>query len=297
MISTISAAIIGLIVGNILDLVNNFTGFAIIFSVVSLFGLSDILCFIWINHPPMKTTSEKTPFFKLILEPFKDRNYMRFITFVSIWNFGANCAGPFFNVYMLENLRMSYLSIVLFSQIGGNLVTILFIRFWGKLVDRYGNKPIMIICCTAVFSLPFLWFFTTPENYWMALVINLLSGFFWPGFDMTNLNQSVWLAPEKNRSMYIAVYTLLTSLVGIAAAYIFGGLLMEFFRPILRGMNIPFVMGQKLNSFHVLFAVSGFIRLIALVFFSRRYEEANSKSTIFLIKNAIKKSKLKFNIS
>lgn len=283
MISTISSAIIGLAVGRLLDLVNNFTGFAIILIVIALFGACDILCFCFVSHPAMITITEKQPIKELFIEPFKNSNYMRFVTFVSVWNFGVNIAGPFFNVYMLEHLKMSYFTLVIFAQVGGNLITILFIRFWGKLVDRYGNRPVMTICCSITFFLPFLWFFATPQNYWIILFINLLSGLFWPGFDMTCANQSVWLAPDKNRSMHIAVYALITSLIGIAAAYICGGFIMQFSRPLFEHLNLPFVMGQKFSAFHLLFALSGLIRFIALILFSRGYSEPNSKSSRMLI--------------
>ena len=291
MVSTISAAFIGLMVGKLLDLVNSFTGFAIIFSVISLIGSLDILCFIWVKNPPMKITNEKLSIQKLFSEPFKDKNYIRFITFAALWNFGLNFAGPFFNVYMLENLKMGYLTLVLFAQISGNLVTILFIRSWGRLIDRYGNKPIMTICCSFIIILPFMWFFATPQNYYIVIFINILSGLFWPGFDLTCANQSVWLAPEKNRSMYIAVYTLITSFIGIAAAFVLGGAFMQFSKPIFENLNLSFFMGQKFSNFHALFALSGLFRLSALVFFVTRYKEANSKSFSYFFHDINRRTK------
>jgi MFS family permease len=285
MISTISAVIIGLISGFLLDKVNSFTGFAIIFSIVSIFGALDIFCFLWVKHPKMKTSKEKPNIVKLLLEPLKNKNYMSFIAFIAFWNFGVNFTSPFFNVYMLENLKMTYFSIVTFNQIGGNIVTILFIRKWGRLVDKYGNKPIMTICAYLAFWLPFLWLFATPTNYWMLLVINLISGLIWPGIDMTNLNQSVWLAPERNRSMYIAFYTLVTSLIGIAAAYVCGGAFMQYATPVFDALKLPFVMGRYFSSFDALFIISAILRLIALLVFLPRYKEPNSKSTLVVLKD------------
>ncbi|HEY5562961.1 MAG TPA: MFS transporter [Clostridiaceae bacterium] len=285
MISTISAAIVGLISGFVLDKVDNFTGFALIFCIVSIFGALDIFCFFWVHHPVMRTSKEKQKIGKLLLEPLKNKNYMRFIAFIAFWNFGVNFAGPFFNVYMLEKLKMSYFTIVIFSQIGGNLITILFIRKWGRLVDKYGSKPIMTICVSLVFFLPILWIFTSPTNIWMVLVINLISGLIWPGFDMTNLNQSVWLAPEKNRSMYIALFTLITSLVGIAGAYICGGAFMQYATPLFDSLKLPFVMGRNFSSFDALFIISTILRTIAIFVFIRRYEEPNSKSVSIIFKD------------
>lgn len=277
MISTITTIVVGLAVGKFLDLFQGFNGFAIVFIAIALLGAVDILCFIWIKHPPMEVPKERPPFIKLFFEPFKDRNYVRLIIFVSTWMFGVNFAGPFFNVYMIEYLKMSYLNISIFTQVLSSLATIFFIQYWGKLADKYGNKPVSKLCSTIASILPILWIFATPQNYLILLIMNFFAGLSWPGLDMANLNLSVWLAPEKNRSIYVAVYSLVTATVGIAAAYICGGAFMEYTKSAIDSMAIPFVAGQKLSSFHLLFITSGVIRLFATHFLLPRVSEENSQ--------------------
>lgn len=286
MISTISGAITGLIVGKVIDLVHgSLNGFAIVFIIAALFGAADIFCFFWIKHPPMEIPAEREPFLKLLTVPFSNSNYLKFICFVSLWSFGVNLAGPFFNVYMIEYLRMNYFTLSFFAQVVGNIATILCIRYWGRLSDRYGNKPITTLCCSVIILLPFLWFFASPTNYWIVLAINFLSGIFWPGYDMTTFNQSIWLAPEKNRSIYVANYTLITSVFGVALGYICGGAFMQYTRLFVDKLKIPFFMGQNLSSYHILFALSGVIRLAALTLLLPRIKEENASSTGKIIKD------------
>lgn len=287
MVSTITTVVAGLAVGKFLDIFKGFNGFAIVFVAVAILGAMDILCFFWIKHPPMEIPKEKTPFFKLFSEPFKNKNYMYLVFFVSTWTFGVNFAGPFFNVYMIEHLKMSYLIISLFTQVLASMATIFFIQFWGKLADRYGNKPISRICCTIAVLLPFLWLFATPQNYAILLVMNFISGICWPGLDMANLNMSVWLAPEKNRSIYVACYSLMTATIGIAFAYVCGGAFMEYIRPVLEKLDIPFLLGQKLNGFHLLFIISGLIRLAAITFLLPRVEESSAKPASKVITDTV----------
>lgn len=287
MISTLTTVTVGLGVGKFLDTFNSFTGFAIVFVTVAIIGTLDIVCFFKIKHPPMEVPKEKAPFFTLFLEPFRNKNYVRLILFVSTWMFGVNFAGPFFNVYMTEYLHMSYLSISLFTQVLSSFSTIFFIQFWGRMADRYGNKPISKICCTLGVILPFIWLFATPQNYMILLVMNTISGLCWPGLDMANLNMSVWLAPKKNRSIYVACYSLVTAVIGIALAYICGGAFMEFTRPRLETLRIPFVAGQSLSSFHLLFILSGLIRLAATHLILPTVEEENSQPASKVLSGAL----------
>lgn len=287
MIYTISSAVTGLAVGWFLGKTPDFNRFAIVFAVAALFGVADILCFIWIKDPPMEVPKEKIPFFKLLLEPFGNRNYVKFIVFITLWNFGLNFAAPFFNVYMLEYLKMDYLTMILLTQVISNVSTIIFIRYWGRLVDKYGNKPVLKVCCLIAVALPTLWCFAAPWNYLAVIIISFFSGIVWPGIELTSTNLSIWLAPEKNRSMYIANYTLIVSLAGIALANVCGGIFMEMTRPVFSHFNIVFLMGQKFNSFHVLFIMSGVIRLFAVLLFLPSVCEENSKPALQMFAHLI----------
>jgi hypothetical protein len=95
------------------------------------------------------------------------------------------------------------------------------------------------------------------------------------------------LAPEKNRSIYIANYTLVTSLFGIALAYICGGAFMQFTKPLFEQLSIPFLMGQKLSSFHIMFALTSLMRLLAITIFLPGVNEPGSKSVKLVLKNTL----------
>lgn len=279
MICTISGAIAGLAVGWFLGKNPDITRYSVIFIIIALLGVADIICFIWIKDPPMQVPSEKISFIKLFTEPFGNKNYIKFISFISLWNFGVNFAGPFFNVYMLEYLGMDFFRIALFTQFASNIATVIFIRFWGRIVDKSGSKPVLTLCCSLIIMLPFLWCFATPQNFTAVIIIGFVGGILWPGVEMTSVNLSIWLAPEKNRSIYVATYTLITSVLGIALAFVCGGGFLELTRPLINKLDLPFVMGQRLNGFHVLFMLSGLIRLSSIVFLLPRVREEKSKSS------------------
>lgn len=283
MIYTITGGIAALLSGLLLDKVQGFTGYAVVFIIAALMGTADIVLFFWIKDPPMQIATKKQAFGKLFTEPFKDGNYLRYMLFVAFWYFSVNIVGPFFNVYMIEELKMNFLIISLFTQVAANLTTILSIRFWGRLADKYGSKPVMLLCCCILFILPMVWLFVTPQTIWVVLIIGFFSGLFWPGFEMTALNQSIWLAPEKNRSIYIANYTLIVMLIGTAAAFLSGGAFMQFTRTAIPAGGISLFGGLKLGGYQLLFIISGLVRLIVLLFAFRGYQEKDSQSALQIL--------------
>ncbi|MCX7746765.1 MAG: MFS transporter [Clostridia bacterium] len=285
MFYTISGAIAGIAAGRFIDLNQDFKGFAIVFIIAALFGAADIFCFIWVKDPPMDKPKEKIPLRRLFAEPFKNRNYLRFIIFVTIWNFGVNAPALFFFTYMRQELQMSFFAIFALGQLIASISTVLSVRFWGRYIDRYGNKPVAAICCFFVMLLPFFWCFTVPSNYIILIpLMHVIAGIFWPGFDMTFMNMSIWLAPEKNRSIYTANYTMITSIVGISLAFAAGGFILKVSEPIAKSIALPFFLGQTVNQFHVLFLISGFIRAIAIFLFLPKVEEENAKSVTEILK-------------
>ncbi len=294
MIYTITGGITALISGRLIDAYPGFSGFAIVFIIAAILGITDITLFFWIKDPKMPQPEDKPVFRKLFSEPYKDKNYLRYILFVAFWYFGVNISGPFFNVYMIEELRMNFLLISLFAQVSANVTTIFSIRIWGRLTDKYGSKPVMQLCCSVLFLLPLMWVFVTPESVWMVLVINLLSGIFWPGFELTALNQSIWLSPEKNRSIYIANYTLIVVVIGTGAAYLSGGAFMELTGKAVEALSIPFLNGQMLSSYHLLFMLSGTIRLLVLLLLFKRYKEENSRRAGDILNDAFRPVKARF---
>lgn len=285
MVYTISSGIASLAASRYLDMVPGFNGYLIVFVIVAILGATDIAFFMWIKHPPMMVAEEKTPFLKMFFEPFKNKNYLHFSLFISLWYFAVNFAGPFFNVYMLEHLKMQLFVAAICGQVVANVSTVLFVRFWGRIADKFGNKPVLLVCCIVIITLPFMWLILTPQNYWLILAINFIGGTVWPGVELTVMNMSIWLAPEKNRSMYIANYTLMFNVIGVAVAYLCGGAFMQVARPFFDALKLPFIMGQSLNSFHVLFIISGLLRIAVLVATFRRFGEDNSKSAGEMLKS------------
>jgi len=286
MMFTFTGLIGGLLASYALDLIDGFVGFAVVFSIVTVFALLDIMCFIRVYDPPMVKPQYKISIKKITNEVLQHPNYRRFLIFWAVWVFGVNISGPFFSAYMLDYLKMSYLEITIYTQMVSNLLTILVVKKWGGLIDVFGNKPVLRICGTVAAVLPLFWLFATPENYIAIPLIHVATGLFWNGIDLTSNNLIMALSPDENRSFYIATSSMVTSIVGSILAYALGGLFMELTGKWIDGLNI-IILGRRLINYHMLFILSSLIRFIGITFLLSPIKEEESANTREVLQRSI----------
>lgn len=292
MLATISSFVSGLIIGKFLDTVPGLIGFSIVFIISTILGVLDISCFFKVYDPPMQgsfTYNEKLiTIFKKVLTHSK---FSKFLVFAVIFQFALNIAGPFFNIYMIKYLKMSFFEIALYVQLINNLSVILFIKIWGRIIDKFGNKPVLLISTSVISFLPFLWCFTTPDNWlFIVILLQILAGIFWPGIDLGYNNLALSLSPDENRSFYIAVLNLFVSSLGIALAYIFGGFIIENVAPFLN-LYLKNYFKISLVEYHYVFILSAILRFISLKFFLTKVEEEKSYSLYELKEDIMKRVK------
>jgi HEAT repeat protein/MFS-type transporter involved in bile tolerance (Atg22 family) len=197
-------------------------------------------------------------------EPFRSPNFRNLLMFNTTLVFGQMFAGQFFTVYMLEQIRMPYLMVQiagLIAALFGSLGT----PFWGYLADKFGNRPLLVLCVWGVFFLPFLWFLSHPERYlWSVGVIfgiQVLAGFLWAGVGLTQFNLNVAVAPPEQRAIYMGALSAIVAVVS-GLAMLLSGVLMEWMK--------PFVPDP--TRFFILFGMAALFRLLVLPWLMRVQE-------------------------
>lgn len=239
-------------------------GYSIIFAMAGIFGALDVACYFFVDFPPMKAAdpSEKKESMPAMLrDVLSNKRYMKLIALLTIWSFCAQMASPFYNVHMLGPMRMSYSEVNLLSAIMTNVAMLLFSGLWGKWLDRYGNKAVLRVFTLLVAMLPFFWLFTGPRIIWMVPIVQFLSGMVWSAVNLSTQNLYLYQAPEKNRSMYFAVYFCITQMAGVSLAYAAGGWLLDnLLLPLSLQLQLSF-FGNELNQYHYIFVLSGILRI------------------------------------
>lgn len=184
--------------------------------------------------------------------PFRDRNFRQLIQFLFFWGFASNLAIPFFAVYMLKRLGFP-LSWVIALSILSQLFNILFLRIWGRFVDRFGNKAVLSLCSSLYLLVIFGWIFTTmPERYLLTLpllvILHIFAGIANAGVTLTVGTIGLKLSPKGEATSFLAGASLATNL-GAGLGPLCGGLLADFFST--RQLDLTFTWTSPLNQVQV----------------------------------------------
>ena len=275
-ISTVAGLLTGWFVGWYLDAFPGLSSYTVLLIVAGIAGALDIVFFIFITDPPME--AHKPPaFLPFLREAVHNKPFMRLLVYVVVFSFGVQISAPFYNVYALNTIHMSFTQLFLFSQLTNNVFNILFIRRWGGMQDSFGNKPILRIAGCLCASLPLLWIFSRPGEYWMVAIINILAGIGWGAVDLSTQNLLLRNSPQRNRSMYIALYSLGATALGTAVANIAGGGFLTFIAPLALRWNLS-LFGWSLTKYHYLFILSSAIRFLAILVLAPRIQEEDALS-------------------
>jgi len=206
--------------------------YSILFSLGFLAGMIGIYFISTIPEPRMVQVEKKTSFFKLVLLPFKDKNFKNLIIFLGSWNFAVNLAAPFFTVYMLKRLQLN-ISFIIGLTVLSQVMNLIFLRIWGRLSDRFSNKSVLAVSAPIFMVCIFLWTFTTlPEKHVLTIplliILHIFMGISTAGVTLASGNIGLKLAPKGEATAYLAVNSLINSLAaGIAP--ILGGHFADFF--------------------------------------------------------------------
>jgi len=181
----------------------------------------------------------------------QDGNFLRFLLYFGVWMFAVNLSAPFFNLYMLDNLAIDVTWVTLYNSLtaGANLLMLI---FWGKLVDRVGNRSLLLLVGILVAVTPLLWLGTGANtlSLWLWLpLLHILSGGTWAAIDLCNNNIQLGIAPVKHQASYFAVAAAIAGVSG-ALGTTAGGYLAQF---------------TNYGGLPGMFALSSVVRLVALL--------------------------------
>ncbi|MDD3731257.1 MAG: MFS transporter [candidate division Zixibacteria bacterium] len=230
-------------------------GFGIIIVISCLCAAAALVVLNKIPDPWRKDPSLNFTWARL-WEPLTNRSFRRLLQVFLAWNLSIGIAAPFFAPHMLTNLKMSFTLIAVYSGVA-SLSAVLLNKPWGTLIDRFGSKPVVALCGFGVAFVPFLWLIPRAGSLWILAFEAVYSGALWAGFNLAAFNIPIANSPRSNRSFYLAFFNVVTGLAFFSAS-VLGGVLAEMWK------DVSWMVGpQKIVNYHLLFVVSGILRLIA----------------------------------
>ncbi|MBN1503247.1 MFS transporter [Candidatus Woesearchaeota archaeon] len=256
-ILTSAGAFIAGFILNSFSNVNKISGFVIIFiiSMVLRFISTKYIGGFYIQK--YVPTKRSIPFYSFI-KNIKHDNFGNFVLYISFFKLCVAIASPFFAVYMLEHLRLSYMEFTLVT-LASIIARFLLIDFWGKLIDKQGSRSILILSGLFIPIIPIAWIFF--RQVFALFMLQFISGFLWAGFDLASSSYLFDSTSRKDRITLNSYHNFIRSLGTFSGALLSIVLL-----------RLPLQLYQ--NKLLFLFFVSGALRFIATFIFGLKIREA-----------------------
>ena len=251
------------------------SGFQILFAAGTVCGALSLYLFTRIPEPPLVPDSAERSFREKFRLPFENQQFRRFMAFSSWWSFAMQFAAPFWVVYMVRDLGMDYGTVTLLTTLG-TFASLYCVRFWGRLADHFGNKPVLLLMVIGKAIFPILWIFATPGSVIYLAFVHAMRAFN-SGQTLTQFNLVLKLAPDENRAQYLA-----TRVAARNLTHALGGIAAGVIAAATEDLWLPTAL-FPIRGLHVLFAISGLLRLCAIPLVVR-VEEPDAKSAGTLIR-------------
>ena len=249
-----------LLIGQLITLIGGTNGYQLAMGLAFAVGMASTFSFARIEEPLTSISPEvkdSGPRLSLLQHLRTHPDFLTFCAAAAIWNLSLNIAGPFFNLYLVENLSASA-GVVGALSVVATLAALPGQRLFGSLVDRWGTRQVQLVTGLLIPLLPWAW--ALIRSPWHVVPINLAAGFLWAGYELANFNSLLILTPEDRRPRYTALYQIVV-MVALAGGAALGG-----------------IVAQRWGYTPV-FVLSGIGRLCAALLFARFVRQPVSPST------------------
>jgi MFS family permease len=249
-------------------------GLAIGFGV--LCGLASTVLLARQPEPPL-VPRPRVPFRERVFGPLQEPQFRRLTVFMAVWFLTGTLASPFYLAHLIKNIEFPYTLVGVYAVVGGT-TGILFQLAWGWIIDRFGPKPVTIICFALVGVMPLLWLVATSTFRLPIWIDGVLNGVAWTGANLGLLNMVLGIGDNPVRKeSYFAIFSVVVGLATFVASMVGGGV-----AQLLAGMRLH-LLGRDFVNYHVLFLVTGILRFACLPLLVR-VKERRSREVVKTIR-------------
>jgi hypothetical protein len=171
------------------------------------------------------------------------------------WHAAVGISAGFFSYHMLANLKMGFVLVAAHGILAA-AIRIASAPIWGRLVDAFGARPVLVVCSSGISVVPLIWLFITPDRLWPIAIEAVVAGALWGGHGIATMDLSIGLAPRRGRPFYLATFATAGGL-GFAVTSALAGVLAYVIAAPVE------VLGSTWLDVHVLFLLSALGRVSA----------------------------------
>ncbi len=181
-----------------------YIAFALLFGAAFILALCEVITLLKIDDVQVNQSVMKKYTLKdLFLIPVRNKQFLGYVVYISLFYFLLYIADSFSMVYMLKYLELSYTEITLIQQLCMSLPMVFLFILWGKASDKKGHAFVLHGC---------IWFFvlellfvmlaskgtvriSLPIAYLFAAIANA-------GFNVSLFNRRYELIPEEGKIIH-----------------------------------------------------------------------------------------------
>ncbi|MEO1401218.1 MAG: MFS transporter [Cyanobacteria bacterium J06635_1] len=183
-------------------------GYGVVVGIGMVLGIVSLLCQFWmtdINPKEQAQTQQKAQGQADRL--WRDANFLTLLLYLAGWTFALNLSTPFLNFFLLDNLQIDVQWVTLYCALmaGAHLSMMV---LWGRLADRIGNRPVLVISSLLTAVIPLLWVTTNTGSLslWLWLpLLHVMKGGTLAALELCTANIQLELAPVGKQSGYFAI--------------------------------------------------------------------------------------------
>jgi MFS family permease len=241
-------------------------GFAVMFLTAGLCRSASALLLLKASGLPPHEPSSNPTGFLIFFRTGMSENFRHFLLFSGLMHSAVLVAGPFFVIYLLQDLHLAHWQYGTWLAAGiiGQFLTL---PAWGQFGDRFGNKALLSFTGLLVAFLPMLYLFGTA---WPFLVtVNFFGGVVWAGLGL-GLNNYVFDAVQPtDRGKAVAISSIVNG-IGWAMGTVVGSVLIDTLPDRLQAGTLTL---EPVSNLPFIFFLSGLLRLIVSMTLLRTFHE------------------------
>lgn len=253
---------------------------SVILAFAGLLGVLDIQCFTRVPDSTTPPVTEKIHWRAFISRPLRDKQFRYFLGFNFLLWMGIGSMTQYLWLFLFDVIKVSNHTanmLLVALPLAGFAITY---PVWGRLVDRVGCRPVLIISAFLSALGPLGWMMIQPGLIWPGYLVVFATIMIWPGVEIASFNLLLGIAGDnQGGSAYVACNALAVGLGGICSGIVASILAAAF---IDLSWSIPSL--HLVVTYHTLIIFMSFVVRMLAVPLALGIEEPTAHKTQMVIK-------------
>ena len=186
-------------------------GLMVFRAIAFILCFADIFFLFKIKEYPNERSEANVNLVNILRNPLRQKRYLITIFIACLWSYSSNIPGPYFNVYMLKDLGVSYTFLNLISMFNIPAL-ILLTPLWRKMINSTSWFRTFYFSI-GLFSLNYIGLSFVSKNTLALYPISILFSFLVsPGIYLVLSNMPYVNIPDKDQTNYIGFYSAMYNL-------------------------------------------------------------------------------------